>query len=197
MHAGGPLVEDPLQHNRLLACGTIIKAQGGQLPCNKVYHVCCPVPDTSPRYSQMGVLKDMLSVDEREALMCCIINILTAFRYKKLNQSKRRKKSVAIPVLGSFHGNKKKLENCMWHMATLLREQLKSPSSKLRQITLVVRGMDNFNLFQRLLEHVFPASKFQAFRLHVDNCVQINKCSVSLVTGDLLKMKVGYGYYGY
>jgi hypothetical protein len=79
-------------------------------------------------------------------------------------------------------------------MAEALRECVEVIKSlSVRHIVLVAHGTDNFKLFHDKLQLVFATDQKTKFNVvDIDKCVRIKDCCVSLMTGDLLNMKVGF-----
>jgi hypothetical protein len=160
----------------------VVMCDGGQLPCKSVIHVQYPPTHLTTTHD------DHLSYKESAALKFCIVNILATCMKPKYNFI-----SVALPVISSY-SNRQKMADSMRHIAEALRECVEVIKSlSVRHIVLVAHGTDNLKLLVEQLHLVFatdPKTKFNV--VDVDRCVTINDCCVSLMTGDLLKMKVGY-----
>jgi hypothetical protein len=181
---GGPAVNYKLKKKVTckLECGLMVMCDGGQLACKSVIHVQYPPAQLTTTYN------DYLSRDEKETLKCCVVNILATCKEPKYQFN-----TIAIPVIGSY-SNKEKLKDCMWQMATALRECVEVIKSlSVRHIVLVANGKDNFKLFRHLLGLVFATDTAINFNaVDIDKYFTVKNCFVSLMTGDLLTIKVGY-----
>jgi O-acetyl-ADP-ribose deacetylase (regulator of RNase III) len=184
VHVDGPAVEVRLKQKVTckLSSGAVVMTDGGQLPCKSVIHVQYPPAHLTTTFD------NFLSSEEIDALKCCIVNILAICKDPKYKFN-----SIAIPVIGSY-SNKEKLVDFMWSMAKALRECVEVIKSlPVRHIVLVAYGTDNFKLFHdklRLRFNILSETKFNI--VDIDKCVRIKDCFVSLVTGDLLNMKVSH-----
>jgi hypothetical protein len=183
VNVGGSAAVDKLKQKMTckLNSGAVVMSGSGQLPCKSVIHVQYP-----PTIELTITNANHLSSDESEALKCCIVNILAICM-----DAKYQFNTIAIPVIGSY-SNKEKLADCMLSMAMALHKHVEVIKSlSVRYIVLVASGADNFKLFHNKLHLVFASDPNNTFNaVHINKCIRINDYCVSLVTGDLLMMKV-------